>query len=132
MNARYKNNVGVVSSLRYHIVWCPKYCKAILNDSVAQRLACLLNLKAAEIAVTIHALEIMPDCVQLQIEADPTMCVAEIVNRFKGFTSKVLREEFGVLRSRLPCMWNRTYYARTVDAGADSTVSCFIAGQKGK
>ena len=42
--------------------------------------------------MTIHALEIMPDHVHLFVESDPTRCVAEIVNRMKGYTSRVLRE----------------------------------------
>jgi Transposase IS200 like len=35
------------------------------------------------------------------VEADPTLSVAEIVNRFKGRTSRLLRQEYRHLRSRL-------------------------------
>ena len=55
----------------------------------------------------------MPDHVHLFVEADPTLCVAEIVNRLKGRTSRILREEFPSLRSRLPTLWSRSYFTAT-------------------
>jgi putative transposase len=88
--------------------------------------------KAAELEMTIHALEIMPDHAHLFVEADPTRCVAEIVNRFKGFTSRVLRGEFRSLRSRLPCLWSRSYYAGTVGHVSEATAKRDIASQKGE
>src|SRR5215831_19255681 len=105
MAARYAKNAGAVFSLNYHIVFCPKYRKPVLIDEIAARLRVLLLEKAAELDMTIHVLEIMPDHVHLFVEADPTRSVAEIVNRFKGATSRFLRQEFPGLRSRLPTLW---------------------------
>jgi putative transposase len=132
MEARYRKNAGAVFSLKYHLVWCPKYRRPVLVEAVDRRLQQLLAEKAAELTITIHALEVMPDHVHLFVEADPTLCVAEIINRFKGFTSRVLRKEFAALRSRLPCLWSRSYYAGTVGAVSEATVRRYIAGQKGK
>ena len=56
----------------------------------------------------------MPDHVRLFIAADPTRSVAEIVNRFKGRTSRLRRDEFKSLRSRLSTLWSRSYFAATV------------------
>jgi putative transposase len=44
-----------------------------------------------------HALDVMPDHVHLFVESDPTRCVAEIVNRLKGYTPRMLRGEFASL-----------------------------------
>jgi putative transposase len=90
---RYAKNTGAVFSLKYHLVWCPKYRRPVLTGPVERRLKALLRLKAKEIGITIHALEIMPDHVPV-VASDPRRCVAEIAARFKGFTSHVLREEF--------------------------------------
>jgi D-alanyl-D-alanine endopeptidase (penicillin-binding protein 7) len=49
-----------------------------------------MNEKSAELGMTIHALEVMPDHVHLFVESDPTRCVAEIVNRLKGYTSRTI------------------------------------------
>ena len=132
MDNRYAKNAGAVFSLKYHIVWCPKYRRPVLTGEVESRLRQLLSEKAAELGMTIHALEVMPDHVHLFVESDPTRCVAEIVNRFKGFTSRVLRKEFAHLRSRLPTLWSRSYYAGTVGAVSETTIRRYIAGQKGK
>ena len=58
--------------------------------------------------------------------------VAEIVNRFKGSSSRYLRQEFATLRSRLPTLWSRAYYAGTVGHVSDAVVRKYIANQKGK
>ena len=51
-------------------------------------------------------MEIMPDHVHLLIEADPQSGIHRAVKRIKGRTSKVLRDEFSWLRSRLPSPMN--------------------------
>ncbi len=132
MEGRYAKNAGAVFALKYHIVWCPKYRRPVLTAEVENRLRQLLAEKAAELDMTIHALEVMPDHVHLFVEADPTLSVAEIVNRFKGYTSRVLRQEFTMLRSRLPTLWSRSYYCGTVGAVSEATVKRYIANQKGK
>jgi putative transposase len=132
MDNRYTKNVGATFSLKYHIVWCPKYRRKVLVDVIADRLKALLGEKATELGMTIHALEVMADHVHLFVESDPTLCVAEIVNRLKGYTSRVLRQEFPSLRSRLPTLWSRSYYAGTVGHVSAATVERYIDGQKGK
>lgn len=132
MENRYAKNAGAVFSLKYHLVWCPKYRRPVLIDDVERRLRELLLQKAAELEIAIHAMEIMPDHVHLFVESNPIRCVAEIVNRFKGFTSRVLRQEFSSLRSRLPTLWSRSYYAGTVGTVSENVVRRYIESQKGK
>lgn len=132
MDSRYARNAGAVYSLKYHVVWCPKYRRPVLVDAVADRLRILLAEIAADLGMTIHALEIMPDHVHLFVESDPTRCVAEIVNRLKGATSRILREEFPALRSRLPTLWSRSYYAGSIGHVSAATIERYIANQKGK
>src|SRR5215470_1891324 len=104
---RYAKNAGAVFSLKHHIVWCPKY-RRLLVAPVEGRLKELFAEVAREHDMKIHAVEVMPDHVHLFVESDPTQCVAEIVNRFKGRTSRILRQEFRSLRSRLPTLWSRS------------------------
>ena len=128
---RYAKNAGAVFSLKFHIVWCPKYRRPVLAGRVDERLKELLTEVATEHGMTIHAVEVMPDHVHLFVEADPTLCVAEIVNRLKGRTSRILRQEFPSLRSRLPTLWSRSYFAATVGAVSEGTVRRYIEAQKG-
>jgi putative transposase len=57
---------------------------------------------------------------------------AEIANRFKDYTSRVLRQEFAELRSRLPTLWLRSYYAATVGQVSETTVRRYLAAQATK
>lgn len=132
MDSRYAKNAGAVFSLKYHLVWCPKYRRPVLVQDVDRRLRVLLAEKAAELGMTIHALEVLPDHVHLFLESDPTRGVAEIVNRFKGYTSRGLRAEFPSLRSRLPTLWSRSYFAASVGHVSAATVARYLADQKGK
>lgn len=127
---RYARNAGAVFSLKYHLVWCPKYRRKVLTGNIGIRLNELLYARAIELEMKILALEIMPDHVHVFIEADPVMGVAEIVNRLKGITSRVLREEFPELRTKLPTLWSRSYYAGTVGYVSEETVCKYIESQK--
>ena len=129
---RYAKNAGAVSSLKLHIVWCPKYRRKVLEGAIEKRFKKLLQEKAKELELTIHALEVMPDHVHIFLEHDPTRCVAEIVNRLKGYTSHTLRKEFATLRSRLPTLWSRSYFASSVGTVSEATIRKFIEEQKGK
>jgi len=63
-------------------------------------------------------------------EFDPRWAVAEIASRFQGTTSHALRQEFAELRSRLPTLWSRSYYAGTVGHVSEGTVRRYIEAQK--
>lgn len=132
MTSPYAKNAGAVFTLRYHLVWCPKYRRSVLTGGIADRLAELLRAIAAEHEMTIHALEVMPDHVHLFLESDPRWSVAGIMNRLKGTTSRILRTEYPLLRSRLPTLWSRSYYAGTVGAVSAATIRRYIESQKGR
>ena len=129
--SQYAKNSGAVFSLKYHLVWCPKYRRPVLEGAIEKRFREVLEDVRAEHEWTIHALEVMPDHVHLFIESDPIYSVAEIVNRLKGASSRILRSEFPALRSRLPTLWSRRYYAGTVGAVSDAVVRRYIESQKG-
>lgn len=132
MDSRYDRYDGATFSLAYHIVWHPKYRRPVLVDAAAERLRALPAEKSAELGMTIHALEATPDHVNLFVESDPTRCVAEIVNRLKGYTSRMLRQAFPPLRPRLPTLWSRSCFAGSVGQVSAATIERSIAEPKGK
>lgn len=126
----YAQNAGAVFNLKYHLVWYWRYPRPVLVKSVDQRLQPLLQQKTKEPKIAIHTLPIVPDHVDLFVEADPTRCVVEMVNRLKGSTSHVLRTEFVSLRSRFPTLCTRNYYAGTVGSASAAVVRQSIEGQE--
>lgn len=115
-----------------HLVWCPKYRRSVLTNGVDADLKRLLRSKCAELGIGVAALEVMPDHVHIFVEHDPTLCAAEIANRLKGYTSHELRIRHPWLRSRLPTLWSRSYYAGSVGHVSEATVRHYIEDQKGK
>ena len=129
---KYAKNAGAVFSLKYHLVWCPKYRRQVLVAPVDARLKEVLAAVSESHGWTLHTLEVMPDHVHLFVEADPTACAAEIVNRLKGASSRILRDEFPSLKSRLPTLWSRSYFAGTVGSVSEAVIRRYIESQKGK
>ncbi len=75
--AHYACNAGAVFDLKLDLVWCPKYRRPVLAGKIVAPLRTLLFEKAAELEMTIHALEIMPDHGHVSIEFDPRGAVAQ-------------------------------------------------------
>jgi putative transposase len=124
-----RTSPGGVYDIGYHVVWCSKYRRAVLTGSVAARCSALIRDKATENDWQIIALEVMPDHVQLFVKTHPTDSPLHVANQFKGLTSRVLREEFPHLKSRLPTLWSRSYFVATVGAVSASTVRRYIDTQ---
>lgn len=125
----YQHNNTSVSLLRYHFVFCPKRRRKVLVGALADRLCQLLSEKANELGWLIVALEIMPDHVHLFISADPDIAPVQIMHRLKGYTSRVLRQEFPDLM-RMPSLWTRSFFVSTAGMVSSKTVEQYIAAQK--
>lgn len=126
---RVRTSAGAAYDLGYHVVWCPKYRRRVLGGRVAERLDELIREKANERGWTVVALEVMPDHVHLFVKHDPKSSASYVANQFKGFTSRVLREEFPHLKSRLPTLWSSSYFAASVGSVSAETVRRYIDTQ---
>ena len=118
-----------VYSLHYHIIFCPKYRRPVL-ETLESELRELFEQKAKELNVKIEAMEIMPDYVHLSVWASPAITPQLIVNQMKGYTSHVLRERHDCLRSRLPTLWTRSYYIGSAGVVSQETIMKYIENQK--
>lgn len=118
------------SELKYHIVWCTKYRRKVLNEAIQKELKDLLKEVCLKNKFEVEALETMEDHVHIFIKASVKDSVHRVVSQLKGFTSFKLRETFPELKSRLPCLWTRSYYAGTVGHVSEETVKKYIENQK--
>lgn len=120
---------GGVYDLGLHIVWCPKYRRPVLGGRVADRLQELIEAKAAEKGWEIIVLEVMPDHVHLFVKHEPKASASYVANQFKGFTSRVLREEFPHLKSRMPTLWSSSFFVASVGTISAETIEKYISTQ---
>lgn len=118
------------SVLKYHIVWCTKYRRKVLSESIQSQLKRLILEKSADEGYNVEAMEVMEDHIHIFLSASVKDSVHRIVSQIKGYTSFKLRESFPELKSRLPCLWTRSYYACTVGFVLEETVKKYIENQK--
>jgi len=129
---RWTTSHTVVYNLGYHIIFCPKYRRKVLIGQVKIRLLDLLKIKAGELCLDIQDVTIMPDHVHLFVKANPALAPHFIVGQLKGYSSRILRNEFPSLKSRLPSLWTRSYYIESVGHISEDTIRKYIEEQEGK
>lgn len=127
-----KYNNASITNINYHIVWCAKYKKKVLVNGVDTRLRELLNLFASGYGCAIGAIEIMPDHVRLFLSGNSIVPIHLIVKNLKAKSSRILRNEFPQLKSRLPSLWTRSYYCETIGCVNEDTIKKYIDNQKSK
>jgi len=98
-NKPYHSSFSLVYSCQYHIIWCTKYRRKVLDDTLAERLKALIEEKQSDYGYTVFGMEIMPDHVHLLLDADPQVGIVSIVGKIKGYTSHVLRNEYPWLKN---------------------------------
>ena len=127
---QYKSNKNVVYSCKYHVVWCPKYRRKVLVNGVDTRLKELIISFCQEFSVELIELEIMPDHVHLLVDVDPQFGIHNLIKRIKGRTSRILRQEYQQLRTKLPTLWTNSYFVSTVGGAPLAIVKQYIESQK--
>jgi len=74
----------------------------------------------------------LPDHIHLFVSAPPRYSPAQLVNLFKGISSRRLRQEFPALR-RYPNrrhLWTTSYYVGTAGTVSAETIRHYIESQK--
>jgi putative transposase len=126
----FKSNHNVVYSCKYHVVFCPKYRRSVLVNGVDTRLKEIIQATAAEFRCELIQLEIMPDHVHILCEVDPQFGVHKLVKYMKGRSSRLLRQEFPHLKSRLPTLWTHSYFVASVGGAPLAMIKQYIENQK--
>ena len=130
MRRTYHSNNNIVYSCKYHVVWCPKYRRKVLVNGVDTRLKELIKETCHEIHVDLLEMEIMPDHVHLLLEVDPQYGIHKTVKAIKGKTSRVLRQEYRHLTTKIPTLWTNSYFVSTVGGAPLEIVKQYIESQK--
>jgi putative transposase len=127
---QFKSNRHITYSCKYHIIFCPKYRRAVLVNNVDKRLKSIIEEVILETKSTLIEMEIMPDHVHLLLEVDPQFGVHKLIKKIKGRSSRILRKEFLFLRKRLPTLWTHSYFIATVGGAPLSVIKKYIEDQK--
>lgn len=130
MRTSVHSNLNVVDSCKYRVVWYPRYRRKVPVDGVDARLKEIIREVAAKRRAEVIELETMPDHVHLLVEGDPQFGIHRLVRLIKGRSSRLLRQEFPRLKSRLPTLWTNGYFVATVGGAPPALVTQYIENQK--
>lgn len=125
-----RSNNNVVYRCTYHVVWCPKYRRKVIEGDVDTRLRQIIREVCAERDAPIVELETMPDHVHLLVSCDPQFGIHRLVKQIKGRSSRYIREEFPSVRSRIPTLWTNSYFVATVGGATLEIVKQYVANQR--
>ncbi len=78
----------------------------------------------------ILAIELMPDHVHLLVEVDPQYGIHKLIKEIKGKSSRILRQKYSHIRSRLPSLWTNSYFVSTVGGAPLSVIKQYVENQK--
>lgn len=74
----------------------------------------------------------MPDHVHPLVEVDPQFGIHKLVKAVKGRSSRVLRQEFPHLKSKLPTLWTNSCFVATVGGALLGVVRRYVENQKNR
>jgi putative transposase len=132
VRATLRSNNDIVFRCAYHVVWCPKYRRRVIVGLMEERLTQLIHEVCEEKGAWIVVLETMSDHVHLHVEVDPQYGVHRLVKAVKARTSRVLREEFPYLKTKLPTLWTNSYFVATTGGAPLTAVKNYLEQQKNR
>ena len=128
----YHSNGHYIYSCQYHIIFCPKYRRKVLREKIANRLKEIILEKQEEFSYSVIEMEVMLDHVHLLLDINPKIGVYTVVSKIKGVTSRILREEFPELKTKLPTLWTHSRFISSVGSVSLEVVQQYIQDQKKK
>jgi len=118
----------VTYKIAYHFVWCPKYRKAILVDTLAQFVEAEIRRLCQEHNWTVGALQVQEDHVHVCLCAPPAIAPSLSANTLKGITARQVFKQYPAVKKQVwgGSFWSRSYYVGTVGEMTEAMVNKYI------
>lgn len=121
-----------VYNVNYHIVWCVKYRKPILTESIQKELKQILYDIADDKEFIIQSCEIgNNDHIHLFVSAHPKLSPSYIVKMLKGISGRKLFLNHPEISDKLwkGTLWNNSYYIETIGSISEDVIKQYIEKQ---
>ena len=130
--ARYWTGAHTKHRLRFHLVWIPKYRKRVLRGKIAARIKQLLYEACKVNNWLLSEINVQEDHVHILVQIWPRESIADVVQKLKGGTSRVIRTEFPELEEFLwgDSFWAEGYFAETVGNVDEEVLRKYIREQQ--
>lgn len=121
-------------TLNYHLIWCVKYRKSLLTTEIGDRLKEICHEIAKEKNAIIEAIETDVNHCHVMLNLKPTHSLPNLVQLFKGRSSRLLFQEFPHLKNRLwgGHLWSPSYFVTTAGGAPLETLKRYVENQRTK
>ena len=119
-----------LANIVVHLVFSTKDRAPFIKDSWIERLHEYLGGTVAGLGGFPQGTGGVADHVHLLVECDPQLGIHRLVRLIKGRSSRLLRQEFPVLKRKLPTLWTNSYFVSTVGGVPLSVMKQYIENQK--
>ena len=126
---------GYIYSIQYHIVWCVKYRRKVINSLIEKSLFNILHKISIDNNFAILECNTDLDHVHLLIDCSPQHYIPNILKTLKGVSARLLMKKHGdILKKQLwgGHLWNPSYFISTVSENTEQQVREYIRQQKEK
>ena len=121
-----------VYNINYHIVFCPKYRKKVLNESIKEDLEIIFKSVISSNDWKLLELEVMPDHVHLFVSAHPKQSPLEIVKKLKGISARLIFKKYPKFQKKEfwgKHLWSGGYYVGTAGIVTAESIQKYILAQ---
>ncbi len=96
--------------LYHHLVFHTKYNRPLLKDKIRIRAQDIISETLDNLGCEVVKINVQPTYVHILIGYPPKLSMARIANKVKGKSSRVLRQEFPILKNQCQkALWAPKY-----------------------
>jgi len=130
---KYKIDKGChsVYCIQFHLVFCVKYRRKVLTETISQRLKSLVNEIALKFEVKIIEQETDMDHIHILFASKPSVTLSKFINSLKSVTSRMIRKEFPEVKKVLwkDKFWSPSYFLASVGQVKLDDVKKYVENQ---
>lgn len=130
---KYKIDKGChsVYCIQFNLVFCVKYRRKVLTETISQRLKSLVNEIALKFKVKIIEQETDMDHIHILFASKPSVTLSKFINSLKSVSSRMIRKEFPEVKKVLwkDKFWSPSYFLASVGQVTLDDVKKYVENQ---
>lgn len=120
-----------VFSITYHVIFCVKYRRQVIDDKISLRLKEIFLKIGINYQITLIEWEHNKDHVHMIIKATPKTELSKFINAYKSASSRLIKKEFPDIKKHLwkEFFWSRSFLVLSVGGAPIEIVKQYIQNQ---
>lgn len=130
MSKQYRQEGSSLYDCNYIVSFCTKYRRKVLNEDMKKTLKEILIKISKTYNFSIKNIEISDFQVILEVNCSPELGIKTVVNKLKNLSAPELKELYPELNSRIPSIWTRETYIKSIGKLNKEDIDIFVKLQK--